>query len=100
MLYIQSNNEEKIHYTQDNCIIKHKDRVRTQHLLHKALTEITLVQPIISSLSCTLVHTECIRHLIVTFLKYFFLNFPLSYLYNIFAIYFSDNSLISSLVLL
>ena len=27
-LYIQSNNEENVYYTQDNQVIRHKDRVR------------------------------------------------------------------------
>ena len=55
MLYIQSNNEEKVYHIQGNHIIKHKDRVRIQHLLYEALTEITLVQPIISSSPCTII---------------------------------------------
>ena len=55
MLYIQSNNEEKVYHIQGNHIIKHKDRVRIQHLLYEALTEITLVQPIISSSPYTII---------------------------------------------
>ena len=66
MLYIQSNHKEKVHYTQGNWVIKHKDRTRTQYLLHEALTEITSAQPIILSSSCTLVHAECMRYLIIT----------------------------------
>jgi len=42
MLYIQSNNEKIVHHTQGNQVTKHEDRARTQHLLHEALTEITL----------------------------------------------------------
>jgi len=64
-LYIQSNNEEKVHCIQGNQVIKHEDRARTQHLLHEVLTEITSAQPIILSLPCTLVYAECMRHLIV-----------------------------------
>jgi len=65
MLYIYSNNKEKVHYTQGNQVIKHEDRARTQYLLHEVLTEITLVQLIILSLSCTLVHVEYMRYLII-----------------------------------
>jgi len=43
MLYIQSNNKEKIYCIQGNQVIKHKNRARIQHLLYKALTKITLV---------------------------------------------------------
>jgi len=66
ILYIQSNNEEKVHCTQDNRVIKYEDKAKTQHLLHEVLTEITLVQLIISSLLYTLVHAECMRYLIIT----------------------------------
>jgi len=62
MLYIQSWHEEKVYHTQGNQVITHEDRARTQHLLYEALTEITLVQPIISSSLCTLVHTEDMRY--------------------------------------
>ena len=47
MLYIQSNNEEKVYHTQGNQVIKHEDRVRKQHLLHEVLTKITSAQLII-----------------------------------------------------
>jgi len=40
-LYIQSNNKENVYYTQDNQVIKYKNRTRIQHLLHEVLTEIT-----------------------------------------------------------
>jgi len=42
MLYIQSNNEENIHHTQGNQVIKHKNKVRILHLLYEVLTKITL----------------------------------------------------------
>jgi len=62
MLYIQGWHKEKVHHTQDNQVIRHEDRVRTQYLLYEALTEITLVQPIILSSPCTLVYAEYMRY--------------------------------------
>jgi len=45
-----------------NKLYEHEDKTRIWHLLHEALTETTLVQPIVSSLPSTLVHAAFMRY--------------------------------------
>ena len=62
MLYIRISHEESIHSTRGNRVIVHEAKARMLHLLHEALTEILVVQLIISLLPFAQVHAASRRY--------------------------------------
>jgi len=56
MLYIIVAYEEIVCNTWGNNIVDNEDQVRIEYLLHEVLTETTLAQPIMSSLSFVLAY--------------------------------------------
>ena len=61
-LYIRISYEKSIHSTQGNQVIVHEAKARMLHLLHEALTEILVVQPIMSLLPFAQVHVAFRRY--------------------------------------